>query len=114
MSNTDIKEVVKEKYGQAALRVKNRGQPLLVAVRILPLTAAAVAVIRSPPTCTILHKRGRFRKRHFLRRSDVATRRLWHSSIPARLCLILAPAAASMCCFLPNGSAQQGKHMAST
>ena len=79
MSNTDIKEVVKEKYGQAALRVKTGGSRVLLRYRLLPPTAAAVAVIRSQPTCTILHKRGRFRKRHFSPRSDVATLQPWHS-----------------------------------
>ena len=57
MSNTDIKEVVKEKYGQAALRVKTGGSASCCGT-ILPLTAAAVAVIRLLPTCTIRSQAG--------------------------------------------------------
>ncbi len=47
MSTTDIKEVVKEKYGQAALRVTTRRKQLLRSG-----AGHATAAIRSPPTST--------------------------------------------------------------
>ena len=114
MSNTDIKEVVKEKYGQAALRVKSGGSRVLLRYELCCQQRRADAVIRSPPTCTIPHKLGRFPKRHFSPRWDAGTPRLWRSSIPARRYLILVPAVALMSCFLQSGWALQVKPMVST
>ena len=53
MSDTDIKDVVKEKYGQAALRVRSGGSACCGAT-----AACGVAAIRSLPICTTACRRG--------------------------------------------------------
>jgi arsenite methyltransferase len=69
MSTTDIKEVVREKYGQAALRVKTGGSSCCGA-------APASGLSCDPITSNLYHvpKPRRFPRKPCLPRSDVATR----------------------------------------
>ena len=74
MSTTDIKEVVKEKYGQAALRVHERRQFCCGA-------AAGSTSCCDPITSNLyeLRRPGRFPRRRCWRRWAAAIRRRWPS-----------------------------------
>ena len=71
---TDIKEVVKEKYGEAALRVKTGGSSCCGAT-----AGQRVAAIPSRPTCTTPPKPDRSPKKRCWPRSDAAIPRRWPS-----------------------------------
>ena len=72
----DIKEVVKEKYGQAALRVTTRRRQQLLRSRRLPTDVLA---IRSPRISTTHRRPDRFPKRRCWLRSDAAIQRRWRN-----------------------------------
>ena len=74
MSSTNIKEVVKEKYGEAASRVTTAA-----AVRAVGPEAATAAATRLRPTFTMPYKRNRFPKKRFWHRWAVATLRRWRN-----------------------------------
>jgi hypothetical protein len=58
MSSTDIKEVVKEKYGQAALRVKTGGSSCCGAT-----AASGLGCDPSLPICTTPPRRDKYLRR---------------------------------------------------
>ena len=74
--NINIKEVVKEKYGQAALRVTNKTAAAVAAERRRPADCRA---IRSPRISTTRRRPGRFPKRRCWLRSDAAIQPRWRS-----------------------------------
>ena len=73
MSSTDIKDVVKEKYAQAALRVTS------VALALEHQPPADWAAIRSQPTSIMQRKMDRFPKRLSSLHSGAGTRLLWRN-----------------------------------
>ena len=110
MSTTDIKQVVKEKYGQAAARVQS-GKSTLLRWAIL-----AGGLLR-PDHLESVRRRGRrgtCRRRRFWPRSAAEIRRRSHSSIPAKRFSISVPAAASTFCSPRAVSGRPAKPTAST
>ena len=91
---TDIKEVVKEKYGQAALRVKSGGSSCCGATPASdsccdPITSNLYDAFAGRANC---------RKKPCWLRWAAAIPPRWPSSIPEKWCSISVPAAASTCC----------------
>ncbi len=123
-SSTDIKDVVKEKYGQAATRVRT-GKPSCCGggsvascdpVEHLAAVADRApqrAVIRFHPTFTVRRKVPAFPKKHFLPPSAVEIQPRLPISILARQCWTSGPAAESTCSCRRVGSDRPEKHTGS-
>ena len=108
MADQDIKQIVKDKYGKAALKVVAGGEALLLlGERLLRRRRGGgsdhLQPLRGRP------RRRRCRPRPSPPRSAAATRRRWPSSGPARRCSTSARAAASTCCSRPGASGRAGK-----
>ena len=105
----EIKEVVKEKYGQAALRVSYRRRTLLRRERLRldgccdPITSNLYDAAQT----------GELPQEAVLASLGCGNPTALASSIPAKRCWILARAAASTCCSRPAASAPPAKPTAS-
>ena len=105
----DIKEVVKEKYGQAALRVHTGGSSCC--------GSAASSQCGADPITHNLYaagETGALPQGPSWPHWAAAIPRRWRSSIPARPCSTLAQAAASTCCSRPNASGPREELTGST
>ena len=94
----ELKEKVREKYGEAALRVKP-----VEAAAVAPPRVSSVASIPSHRTFMTQARRARSRKRLCSHRSAAAIQRRWPASALAKRSSISAQAVASTCCF-PHGA----------
>ena len=90
----ELKEVVQEKYGEAALRVRLRAEARAVEPRQRSKTAA----IRLRPTFTTPRKPAPCRKMRCWLRWAAATPRRWRNSRPVKPFSIWDRAAVSMSC----------------
>src|SRR5512133_1884406 len=105
MSTTDIKSVVKQKYGEAALRVKTG--------RSSCCGASATTGCADPITSNLYDsmQAGQIPEEALLASLGAEIQPPWRNSTPERLCSTLAQAVVSTCCCLPSEWAQPEKPM---